>query len=150
MELKGCTAIVTGGSGGLGHRICIALAKNGVNVVVNYAESESKAKGVADELKQLGVRAIAVRADVADPAAVARMVEQTAIVKEAREESKRILADAREQSETERDEVDNYIDSRLATLEVILNKTMDAVVRGRERLAGAGDKDVLSQLADND
>ena len=77
MELKGCTAIVTGGSGGLGHRICIALAKNGVNVVVNYAESESKAKGVADELKQLGVRAIAVRADVADPAAVARMVEQT-------------------------------------------------------------------------
>jgi F0F1-type ATP synthase membrane subunit b/b' len=81
---------------------------------------------------------------------VARMVEQTAIVKEAREESKRILAEAREQSETERDEVDSYIDSRLATLEVILNKTMDAVVRGRERLAGAGDKDVLSQLADND
>ena len=81
---------------------------------------------------------------------VARMVEQTAIVKEAREESKRILAEAREQSETERDEVDSYIDSRLATLEVILNKTMDAVVRGRERLAGAGDKDILSQLADND
>ncbi|CAB4938946.1 unannotated protein [freshwater metagenome] len=81
---------------------------------------------------------------------VARMVEQTAIVKEAREESKRVLAEAREQSEAERDEVDSYIDSRLATLEVILNKTMDAVARGRDRLAGAGDKDVLSQLADND
>jgi vacuolar-type H+-ATPase subunit H len=78
------------------------------------------------------------------------MVEQTAIVKEAREESKRVLAEAREQSEAERDEVDSYIDSRLATLEVILNKTMDAVARGRDRLAGAGDKDVLSQLADND
>ena len=77
MELKGCTSIVTGGSGGLGHRICVALAQNGVNVVVNYAESVTKAKAVADELKQLGVRAIAVRADVADPTAVARMVEQT-------------------------------------------------------------------------
>lgn len=77
MDLKGCAAIVTGGSGGLGQRICVALAQNGVNVVVNYAESEAKANGVADELKQLGVRAMAVRADVADPAAVARMVAQT-------------------------------------------------------------------------
>jgi hypothetical protein len=31
---------------------------------------------------------------------------------------------------------------------VILNKTLDAVSRGRDRLAGANDKDVLSQLAD--
>lgn len=50
--------------------------------------------------------------------------------------------------EKEREEVDAYIDSRLATLEVILNKTLEAVNRGRERLAGASDKDVLSQLAD--
>jgi 3-oxoacyl-[acyl-carrier protein] reductase len=35
MELKGCAAIVTGGSGGLGQRICRALALNGVDVVVN-------------------------------------------------------------------------------------------------------------------
>ena len=40
------------------------------------------------------------------------------------------------------------IDSRLATLEVILTKTMDAVVKGRERIAGASEKDVLSQLSD--
>ena len=45
-------------------------------------------------------------------------------------------------------EVEAYIDGRLATLEVILNKTMDAVARGRERLEGANDKDVLSQLAE--
>ena len=77
MELKGCTAIVTGGSGGLGERICHALALNGVNVVVNYTASEAKAKNVADEIAKLGVRAIAVRADVTDVAAVARMVEQT-------------------------------------------------------------------------
>lgn len=78
---------------------------------------------------------------------VARMVEQTAIVQAARDESQRILDEARSMAERERQEVENYIDSRLATLEVILNKTMDAVSRGRERLAGADDKDVLSQLA---
>jgi 3-oxoacyl-[acyl-carrier protein] reductase len=76
MELKGCAAIVTGGSGGLGQRICRALALNGVDVVVNYAESETKAKGVADDIVRLGVRAMALRADVTDPNAVSRMVEQ--------------------------------------------------------------------------
>ncbi len=76
MELKGCAAIVTGGSGGLGERICHALASQGVDVVVNYAQSEAKALGVADDLRQRGVRAIAVRADVADPVAVAHLVEQ--------------------------------------------------------------------------
>ncbi len=77
MELTGCAAIVTGGSGGLGQRICRALALNGVNVAVNYAESESKAKSVVEDISKLGVRAVAIRADVTDPAAVARMVEQT-------------------------------------------------------------------------
>jgi len=78
---------------------------------------------------------------------VARMVEQTSIVQAARDESHRILDEARTTAEREREEVEKYIDSRLATLEVILSKTMDAVSRGRERLAGAGDNDVLSQLA---
>ena len=50
---------------------------------------------------------------------------------------------------TYKSEVEQYIDSRLATLEVILTKTMDAVARGREKLAGADERDVLSQLADD-
>ena len=79
---------------------------------------------------------------------VARMIEQTAIVQAARDEAQRILDDARVLAADERAEVESYIDGRLATLEVILNKTMDAVARGRERLDGANDKDVLSQLAD--
>ncbi|MEY4036901.1 MAG: hypothetical protein RL201_282 [Actinomycetota bacterium] len=70
---------------------------------------------------------------------VARMIEQTAIVQAARDEAQRILDDARAQAADERAEVESYIDGRLATLEVILNKTMDAVARGRE----------LSQLADD-
>ena len=80
---------------------------------------------------------------------VARMVEQTAIVQSARDEAQRILDDARDVAAQEREEVEAYIDGRLATLEVILNKTMEAVARGRERLEGANDKDVLSQLADD-
>jgi F0F1-type ATP synthase membrane subunit b/b' len=78
---------------------------------------------------------------------VSRMIEQTAIVQSARDEAQRILDDARAVAADERAEVESYIDGRLATLEVILNKTMDAVARGRERLDGADDKDVLSQLA---
>jgi vacuolar-type H+-ATPase subunit H len=77
---------------------------------------------------------------------VSRMIEQTSIVQAARDEAKRILVDARAVAEEERHEVEAYIDSRLAILEVILNKTLDAVARGRERLEGAGDNDVLSQL----
>lgn len=77
MELKGCAAIVTGGSGGLGARICRALALAGVNVAVNYAASESGARTLAADLEQLGVRAIAIKADVTDTAAVATMVERT-------------------------------------------------------------------------
>jgi len=77
---------------------------------------------------------------------VARMIEQTSIVQAARDEAQRILDDARSIAADERAEVEAYIDGRLATLEVVLNKTLDAVARGRERLEGADDKDVLSQL----
>jgi len=81
---------------------------------------------------------------------VARMVEQTSIVQNARDEARKILDDAQEQGMHEKAKVEEYIDGRLATLEVILNKTQDAVSRGRERLAGAGDKDALSQLSNAD
>ena len=79
---------------------------------------------------------------------VSQMVEQTSILQIARDEARKILDDARETADLEKQEVEEYIDGRLATLEVILNKTMDAVSRGRDRLGGANDKDVLSQLAD--
>jgi len=79
---------------------------------------------------------------------VARMVEQTEIVSAARTEASRILAEVQEQARVEREEIETYIDSRLATLEVILNKTLDVVQRGREKLAGVDDKNILAELAD--
>ncbi len=80
---------------------------------------------------------------------VARMIEQAGIVQAARAEARKILSDVKITAEEEREQVEVYIDGRLATLEVILNKTMDAVTRGRERLAGSDDKDILSQLSDD-
>lgn len=77
-----------------------------------------------------------------------QLIEQTAIMQQAREEAKNILAQARQEASDQKQEIEEYIDSRLATLEVILNKTQEAIVRGRERLAGSTDKDVLSQLSD--
>ncbi len=79
---------------------------------------------------------------------VSRMVESTSILDAARKKSEAIIEEGREKMEEEREEVDAYIDSRLATLEVILNKTLDSVERGRERLAGASDKDILSALGE--
>ena len=77
-----------------------------------------------------------------------QLIEQTAIMQQAREEAKNILQEARQEAAEQRQEIEEYIDSRLATLEVILNKTQEAISRGRERLAGSTDKDVLSQLSD--
>ena len=79
---------------------------------------------------------------------VARMVEQTAIVQSARDEAQRILDDARLLAAEERAEVESYIDGRLATLEVILHKTMEVVNRGRDQLAGVDAKSALSELGD--
>ena len=81
-------------------------------------------------------------------AEASQLIEQTAIMQQAREEAKNILQEARQEAAEQRQEIEEYIDSRLATLEVILNKTQEAITRGRERLAGSTDKDVLSQLSD--
>jgi len=76
------------------------------------------------------------------------MVEQTEIVAAARKEAQRILDEVEEEARKERDEIEAYIDSRLATLEVILNKTLDVVQRGRDKLQGVEDKHILSELSE--
>jgi len=65
MEIRNKVAIVTGGNGGLGQRICHSLAAAGCHVVVVYAQSRMDARKVADELKQKGVEAEAMQCDIA-------------------------------------------------------------------------------------
>ena len=77
MDLNGAVAVVTGGNGGLGTRICHALAKEGVHVAVVYAQSRDQAEGVAGELtSRYQVNAAAFACDVTDDAAVARVVPE--------------------------------------------------------------------------
>jgi len=63
-----------------------------------------------------------------------------------RKEAARILAEAKTESDRDREEIEEYIYSRLANLEVILNKTLDVISKGRDQLSGVEAKHVLSKL----
>jgi 3-oxoacyl-[acyl-carrier protein] reductase len=75
MDLKGMVALVTGGNGGLGQRICHALAQEGADVAVMYARSRNQAESVASELtSSYDIKAQAFGCDITDGAAVDRLV----------------------------------------------------------------------------
>ncbi|MEX1019295.1 MAG: SDR family oxidoreductase [Litorilinea sp.] len=74
-EAQGKTALVTGGAHRVGKAISLALAEMGYNLVVNYHSSADAAQATVDEARDLGVDAMAVQADVADPAAVQEMCD---------------------------------------------------------------------------
>src|SRR5690625_3326040 len=75
--LKGKNAIVTGASRGIGRAIAIELANQGANVCINYAGNETKANEVVEELKQKGVKAFSVKADVSDEKDVKNLMKET-------------------------------------------------------------------------
>ncbi len=75
MDLRGAVALVTGGNGGLGQRICHALAKEGAHIAVMYAQSHDQAEGVARELaSHYPINAAAFACDITDAAAVDKLV----------------------------------------------------------------------------
>lgn len=77
-QFDGAVAIVTGGGTGIGRAVCHALAARGASaVVVTYSRSAAEAEDVAAELREVGCRASAVRADVRDGDAVAAMIAST-------------------------------------------------------------------------
>src|SRR4051812_27929449 len=78
-QLNGRRALVTGGSRGIGAAIARALADQGANVAITFERSADRASQVAEAIAAKGRKAIAIRADAADPAAVRRSVEEAVI-----------------------------------------------------------------------
>ena len=78
--LKGKTAVVTGGSRGIGRAICLKFAENGANIAFLYAGNTAKAEETLKELEGLGVKAKAYQCNVSDAEAVAAVIKE--IVKE--------------------------------------------------------------------
>lgn len=76
MALNGQTALVTGASRGLGAATARRLAREGAAVCINYISRNSDAEALAGEILSSGGRAIAVRADIGDPAQVQEMVDR--------------------------------------------------------------------------
>lgn len=77
MENK--VALVTGASRGIGREIALGLSKKGVNVAITYSSNATKAEEVVDELKQNGVKAIAIQGDSSveeDVIAIVKKVEE--------------------------------------------------------------------------
>lgn len=68
-------AIVTGGSRGIGAAITRRLARDGIAVAINYASGRDAADALVAEIEAAGGRAIAVQADLADPATPARLFD---------------------------------------------------------------------------
>lgn len=77
MKLKNRVAIITGSSRGIGRAIALAFAKEGANVVINYLESEDKAKDVSRRILDMEQKAIIIKADVSKKNEVEGMVSQT-------------------------------------------------------------------------
>src|SRR5437763_14729562 len=76
-DLTGKVALVTGGSRGIGAAIALRLAREGAAVALTYATAADKAQAVAKQIDADSGRALVIRADNADPAAVTAAVEQT-------------------------------------------------------------------------
>jgi cell division septum initiation protein DivIVA len=64
------------------------------------------------------------------------LVSRTEVIAQAEREARRIVAAAEDEAASMRQEIDDYIDAKLANFEIVLSKTMEAVHRGREKIQG--------------
>lgn len=74
-----------------------------------------------------------------------RLIGEAQVHQVASAEATRLLDDAESEARRMRQEVDDYVDTKLANFEIVLNKTLTAVLRGRDKLHGRHE---MEQLAD--
>jgi 3-oxoacyl-[acyl-carrier protein] reductase len=77
IDLSGRSALVTGGSRGIGRAIALRLATQGADVAFSYRGNEAAAKETAAAIEALGRRALAIQADASDPASADKVVAAT-------------------------------------------------------------------------
>ena len=77
MDLKGKTAIITGGGTGIGRATALMLAERGADIVINYSRSEESAIKTRDEVQSYGVKCIVVQADVSKDDEVRQLANKT-------------------------------------------------------------------------
>ena len=113
--------------------------------------SLAQAKGVLDDQSEVVQTAQAEAARIVEQAMRDRdvLVGQTAVLLEAEAAAARLLDEARSNAEAMRLEAEDYVDGKLATFEVVLGKTLAAVERGRSKLAGQNELDVLRDVDDD-
>lgn len=75
LGLEGKSAIVTGGSLGIGTAIALTLAREGCNVAINYRRHDAEAKAVVREIEKMGRKGLAVKADVSNYSDAENMVQ---------------------------------------------------------------------------
>lgn len=75
MEFQGKTAVVTGGSRGIGRAVCLELAKGQAQIVLCYAGNEAAAEETAAQCRALGAQVLPVRCDVSDAQQVKQMID---------------------------------------------------------------------------
>src|SRR6185503_11562807 len=77
LTLAGKSALVTGGSRGIGRAVCILFGRLGARVAVNYVRDEAAASSTAAAVQAAGGEAFAARADVSEETEAGRLVEET-------------------------------------------------------------------------
>lgn len=75
-NLSGKKALVTGASRGIGKGIAMALASQGADVAINYAQNQDKALDVKREIEAMGRQALTIKADVGNKQEIDKMFEQ--------------------------------------------------------------------------
>jgi cell division septum initiation protein DivIVA len=131
------------------------------SIMVNRAEIEglvadirdalpdelTQARWVVKERDEILARAESDGARLVDDAVAERdrLVTQQEVMRAAERESARVLDEAREHARQIRLEAEDYVDAKLANFEVVLNKTLTAVEKGRQKLRGRLDTDQLAE-----